>query len=103
MKWHKTKTLNFKTNFRFQSPAIMALHEASKEYLIRLLEDMNLSVIHTKQVTIQLRKFSWPDISGERKPKIVYHTHNTQSFSELPYIPKMEYPFKSFLVISYTY
>jgi histone H3 len=42
----------FKSNLRFQTPAIMALQEASEAYLISLFEDTNLCAIHAKRVTI---------------------------------------------------
>ena len=43
---------DFKTDLRFQSLAIGALHEAAEAYLIELLEDTNLCAIHAKRVTI---------------------------------------------------
>ena len=39
---------NFKTDLRFQSAAVGALHEASEAYLGDLLEDTNLCAIHAK-------------------------------------------------------
>jgi len=41
-----------KKDYRFQSHAIMALHEASEAYLVSLFEDTNLCAIHAKRVTI---------------------------------------------------
>ena len=35
-----------------QAGAVLALHEATKAYLIHLLEDMNLCTIHAKHITI---------------------------------------------------
>ena len=35
--------------------AVDALHEASKDYLVTLLEDANLLAIHAKHVTLQPR------------------------------------------------
>ena len=35
--------------------AVDALHEASEDYLVTLLEDANLLAIHTKHVTLQPR------------------------------------------------
>jgi histone H3/H4 len=43
---------DFKTDLRFQSHAIMALQEASEDYLASLFEDTNLCAIHAKRVTI---------------------------------------------------
>merc|ERR1740138_1432154 len=43
---------DFKTDLRFQSHAITALHEASEAYLTSLFEDTNLCAIHAKRVTI---------------------------------------------------
>ena len=43
---------DFKTDLRFQSSAIGALHEAVEAYLVELLEDTNLCCIHAKRVTI---------------------------------------------------
>ena len=37
---------------RIQISAILALHEAAESYLILLFEDVNLCVIHSKQITI---------------------------------------------------
>jgi len=42
----------FKDDLRFQSTAILALHEASESYLIGLFEDTNLCALHAKRVTI---------------------------------------------------
>lgn len=44
--------LNFKSELRFQSTAVLALHEASEAYLVSLFEDTNLCAIHAKRVTI---------------------------------------------------
>ena len=43
---------DFKSTLRFQSHAIMALHQASEAYLVSLFEDTNLCAIHAKRVTI---------------------------------------------------
>jgi histone H3 len=42
----------FRSDLRFQSPAIVALQEASEAYLTQLFEDTNLCAIHAKRVTI---------------------------------------------------
>ena len=42
----------FKSDFRFQSQAVLALQEASEAYLVGLFEDTNLCAIHAKRVTI---------------------------------------------------
>ena len=39
-------------DFRFQSTALLALHEAAEAYLVALFEDTNLCAIHAKRVTI---------------------------------------------------
>ena len=44
---------DFKTDLRFQANAVLALQEASEGYLIGLMEDTNLCMIHAKHVTIQ--------------------------------------------------
>ena len=46
---------DFKTDLRFQSAAIAAIHEAMEAYMVYLFEDTNLCVIHAKQVMIPLR------------------------------------------------
>ena len=43
---------DFKTDLRFQANAIGALHEAMEAYLVGLLEDTNLCMIHAGHVTI---------------------------------------------------
>jgi histone H3 len=42
----------FKTDFRFQRDAILALQEAAESYLISLFEDTDLCAIHVHRVTI---------------------------------------------------
>lgn len=44
--------------YLFQSAAMMALHEASEAYLVRLFEDSNLCAIHAKRVTIMPKDIS---------------------------------------------
>merc|ERR1712039_824799 len=44
--------LDFKTDCKFQSQAVLALQEASEAYLVGLFEDTNLCAIHAKRVTI---------------------------------------------------
>ena len=41
-----------KKDVRFQSPALLALQEASEAYLVGLFEDTNLCAMHAKRVTI---------------------------------------------------
>ena len=43
---------DFKSDLRCQSSAILALQEATEDYLVRLFEDTNLCTIHSKRVTI---------------------------------------------------
>ncbi|KAF7267874.1 hypothetical protein GWI33_018937 [Rhynchophorus ferrugineus] len=47
---------NTRTDLRFQSPAVMALQEASEAYLVGLFEDTNLCAIHAKRVTCIMPK-----------------------------------------------
>jgi histone H3 len=44
--------IDFKSDLRMQSTAILALQEASEAYLIRLFEDTNVCAMHGKRVTI---------------------------------------------------
>jgi histone H3 len=44
--------MDFKTDLRFQSTALLALQEAAEAFLVRLFEDTNLCAIHAKRVTI---------------------------------------------------
>merc|ERR1719181_1048051 len=44
--------LEFKTDCKFQSQAILALQEAAEAFLVGLFEDTNLCAIHAKRVTI---------------------------------------------------
>lgn len=44
--------LDYKTDLRFQSSAVMALQEAAEAYLVSLFEDTNLAAIHAKRVTM---------------------------------------------------
>ena len=39
-------------DIRFQSSAILAIHEASEAYLVSLLEDAMCCAIHAKRVTL---------------------------------------------------
>ena len=43
---------DFKLEIRFQTNAIVALHEAMKDYIVKLFEDTVLCCIHAKWVTI---------------------------------------------------
>ena len=44
--------MDYKSDLRYQSSAILALQEASEDYLVRLFKDTNLCTIHSKRVTI---------------------------------------------------
>jgi histone H3/H4 len=44
--------IEFKTDCKFQSQAILALQEAAEAFLVGLFEDTNLCAIHAKRVTI---------------------------------------------------
>lgn len=43
---------SFKNDLRFQSSAMLALQEASEDYLVGVFVDTNLCAIHAKRVTI---------------------------------------------------
>ena len=45
-------TQDFKVGLRFQATALLAIQEAMEAWLVNLMEDMNLCVIHAKRVTI---------------------------------------------------
>lgn len=52
---------------RFQTSALLALHEAAEAYLVSLFEDTNLCAIHAKRVTIMCKDLSLARrIRGER-------------------------------------
>ena len=58
---------DFKTDFRFQAQAILALQEAAEAYLVGLFEDTNLCGIHAKRVTIMPKDIQLAGrIRGER-------------------------------------
>lgn len=46
---------DFKSDFRVQSSAVLAVQEASEAYLVELFDDANLNAIHAKRVTITPR------------------------------------------------
>ena len=48
----KEIALDFKTDLRFQSHALLVLLEAAEAYLVGLVGDINLCAIHAKHVTI---------------------------------------------------
>ena len=43
---------DFKTDFKFQNSAIIALQKAGEAYILGLFKDTNMCTIHTKHVTI---------------------------------------------------
>lgn len=45
----------FGQNIRFQSPALLALQEATEAYMVGLFEDANLCAIHDRRVTVMPR------------------------------------------------
>ena len=58
---------DFKADLRFQGFAIMALQEASEDYLVHLAEDTNLCAIHAKRITIMPKDIQLARrIRGER-------------------------------------
>ena len=58
---------DFKTDLRFQSPALAALQEASEAYLVGIFEETNLCAIHAKRQTIMPKDIQLARrIRGER-------------------------------------
>lgn len=58
---------DFKTDVRFQSTALQALHEAAEAYLVGLFEDTNMCAIHAGRVTIMPKDIQLARrIRGER-------------------------------------
>jgi histone H3 len=58
---------DLKPDLRFQSSAILAIQEASEQYLVGLFEDTNLCAIHAKRVTIMPKDIQLARrIRGER-------------------------------------
>ena len=47
--------LNINNTIRFQESALLAIQEASEQFLTQLLEEGNLCVIHAKRVTLMPR------------------------------------------------
>jgi histone H3 len=50
-----TQTMFKNKDLRFQSLAVLALHEASEAYMVGMFEDTNLCALHAKRVTIMPR------------------------------------------------
>jgi histone H3 len=58
---------SFQHDLRFQGSAILAMQEASENYLVSLFEDTNLCAIHAKRVTIMPKDIQLARrIRGER-------------------------------------
>ena len=55
----------FKSNLRFQSSTIAAIHEAMEDYMVKLFKDMVLCCIHAKHVTIMPKDMQLPIESVE--------------------------------------
>ena len=54
-----------KENYRFQSTALLALQEASEDYLVRMFSQVNDLAIHGKRVTIKPKDIHiWGRITG---------------------------------------
>jgi len=52
-------------NYRFQSTALLALQEASEDYLVRMFSQVNDLAIHGKRVTIKAEDIHiWGRITG---------------------------------------
>jgi histone H3 len=63
----KEVTSEYKSDFRIQSQAILALQEAAEAFMVGFFEDANLCAIHSKRVTIMTRDFLLARrIRGER-------------------------------------
>ena len=61
---------------RWTVGAVDALHKASEDYLITLLEDANLLAIHAKCVTLQPRDIQLAHrIQGDRDWDVLTYTH----------------------------
>jgi histone H3/H4 len=45
----------FRTEYRWQAEAILALQEAAEAHLVSLFEDANLCTIHAKRVTLMVK------------------------------------------------
>ena len=59
--------MEYKSDLRFQSQAVLALQEAAEAYMVGLFEDTNLCAIHAKRVTIMVRDIQLAKrIRGER-------------------------------------
>jgi|Transcript_11761 histone H3/H4 len=48
----EVQTYFFRTEYRWQAEAMMALQEAAESHLVGLFEDANLCTIHAKRVTV---------------------------------------------------
>ena len=60
---------------RWTVGAVDALHEASEDYLITLLEDANLLVIHARHVTLQPRDIQLAQrIRGDKDWDVLEYT-----------------------------
>jgi histone H3 len=44
--------MEYKSDLRFQTSAVLAIQESAESYLVGLFEDTNLCAIHAKRVTI---------------------------------------------------
>eukprot|EP00960_Hanusia_phi_P011491 335694-Hanusia_phi.AAC.8 len=59
--------LDYKTDIRFNTHAVMAIQEAAEAYLTSLFEDTNLCAIHARRVTIMPKDIQLARrIRGER-------------------------------------
>ena len=63
---------DFRTDLRFQANAVLALQEVSEAYLVSLMEDTNLCVIHAKRVTIQPKDIQLARRIHGEDHKIIY-------------------------------
>lgn len=58
---------DYKTDLRFQTAAVNALHEAAEAYLVGLFEDSNLCAIHARRCSIMPKDIQLARrIRGER-------------------------------------
>ncbi|XP_062978205.1 uncharacterized protein LOC134395903 [Elgaria multicarinata webbii] len=52
LRFTKKLAHGFEWNLRFQTPAVLALKEASQAYLLELFEDWHLCALHAKRFTV---------------------------------------------------
>lgn len=76
----------FKKDYRFQSVALLALQEASEDFLVRMFEQVNLIAIHGKRQTIYPRDITlWDRLTNfTQRPVVLFgDMFNHNSFGQL--------------------